>query len=132
MIECQEDTPLTVPMILKQTAMSAWERARDNIFEGWKNETDPANLQPRVSKLGRQIAEFLRAHSPSGVEQSDLERCLDAIESPLSRRDENTLREIVARVFESDDAKAKALIEGSPKTRLGTIPVPLSSAADHS
>ena len=32
MIECAEDTPMTLPLDLKQTAFSAWEKARGDIF----------------------------------------------------------------------------------------------------
>ncbi|HQU42416.1 MAG TPA: helicase-related protein, partial [Pirellulales bacterium] len=48
LIECSEKTPLVIPLDLKQTAFSAWERARQDIFKSWMHETDPANLQPRV------------------------------------------------------------------------------------
>jgi hypothetical protein len=120
LIECQEDTPLVMPLDLKQMAISAWHRARQDILDAWTHETDPANLQPRVSKFNRELAAFLRDHPPAGIDQTRLERCLDAIESPCSRRDELVLREVFGRAFESNDAKSKAILE--EVERLGLEP----------
>jgi hypothetical protein len=111
LIECQPDTPLVMPLDLKQTAYAAWERARRDILAAWTRETDPANLQPRVSKFNRELAAFLRDHPPLGVEQARLERCLDAVESPCSRRDELVLREVFGRDSESDEAKSLTVLE---------------------
>ena len=48
----------------------------------------PANLHPRISRLNRTIADYLRRCPPVGVEKGR-GRCLEAIEAPCSRRDEN-------------------------------------------
>ena len=53
-----------MPPYLKQTAMAAWQRARDHVYQSWTRETDPANLQPRVSRFNRRLAELLRGHPP--------------------------------------------------------------------
>ena len=111
LIQCQEDTERVVPEDLQRTAFAAWEYARQDIYETWTRETDPANLQPLLSKLCRDVASYLRQHPPRGVDQARLERCLEAVESPISRREENQLR----AVFEGDHAgagaKAQALVE---------------------
>jgi hypothetical protein len=120
LIECREDMPLTMPLDLKQTAFSAWQRARQDVFDAWTHETDPANLQPRVAKFNRDLAAFLRNHPPHNVDRARLEGCLDAIESPCSRRDELVLREVFGRDFESEEAKTRAVIE--EVERLGLEP----------
>jgi hypothetical protein len=91
-------------------AYAAWQRARQDIFEAWTHETDPANLQPRLSRLSREVARYLRKHPPRGVEQQQLQRCLEAVESPMSRRDESQLRAAFERDYPSQDAKARALV----------------------
>lgn len=111
MIECREETPRVMPLDLKQTAYAAWERARRHIFKAWTHQTDPANLQPRLSKLNRQIAEFLRAHPPTDMDQARVKRCLDAVEAPCSRREENMLREVFEAHHASHAAKSKAIVE---------------------
>jgi hypothetical protein len=111
LIECGEDTERVVPPDLRQAAYAAWGRARQDIFEAWTHETDPANLQPRVAKLNRAIAKFLRDHPPRGVEQKRLQRCLDAVEAPCERREENRLRAVFEREYRGQDARAKALVE---------------------
>lgn len=111
MIECRPDTQRVLPLDLEQTAYASWERARRDIHEAWMRETDPANLQPRVSKLNRDIAEFVRQYPPRDIEQSRVERALDAIEAPCSRREENLLRAVFEREYPSFDVKSKAIIE---------------------
>lgn len=124
MIECPEDSPLTMSLDLKQTAFAAWQRARANIFERWSHETDPANLQPRVSKLCRQLATFLRDHPPPEMEQARVERCLEAIESPCSRRDEIALRGVFDAEYASDSAKSDAIVEAAEALGLEPFAAP--------
>ena len=96
---------------IAETAYDAWKRARDNIHESWMFETDPANLQPKVRKLNREVAAFIREHPPPDVEQEQLHRCLDAVESPWSRREENQLRIVWNQDFDSPGEKSKALVD---------------------
>lgn len=56
--------------------------------------TDPANLQPRVRPLFRQIADHLRRHPPLTLEQSELKEVLESVEGPWDRRYENALRAV--------------------------------------
>lgn len=110
LIECTERTPRVLSGPMMTRAYDAWQAARDHVFESWMYETDPANLQPKVRKLNREVAEFLRGESLSGIDQERLERCLDAVEAPWSMREENQLREVWTAAFPSDAEKAVALI----------------------
>lgn len=111
LIECGPETARVVPEDLHQRAFAAWERARQDIFEAWQRETDPANLQPRAPKLNRTIAAFLRANPPQGIEQVRLERCLEAIEAPCSRREEHLLRAVFQQESVGQTARARAIVE---------------------
>jgi hypothetical protein len=110
LIECAEDTPMTMPLDLKQTAFAGWQTARDHIFDSWSYETDPANLQPKVAPLNRKIAEHVRQYPPPGIEQARVEKCLDSIEAPCSVREQNLLREIFEKDYPSADAKSLAIL----------------------
>lgn len=125
MIECRENTPMTLPLDLKQTAFSAWQRARDHILDAWTYETDPANLQPRVSKFCRELAEFLRDYPPRDIEQIRFNRCLDAVEAPVSKREENLLRQVFEANYGSHDAKSAALVEAVERIGLEPFQAPL-------
>jgi hypothetical protein len=105
-------------------AFAAWQNARQDIFEAWQKETDPANLQPRVRKLNREIAEFLRKSPPKGVEQTRLQQCLDTIEAPCTRREEHLLRAAFQQDHASKAAKAKAIIETVEKIGLEPFHAP--------
>jgi hypothetical protein len=111
LLECSEETPRVLSPKMALAAYGAWERARQSILDAWTFETDPANLQPKVRKLNRDVAAFLREHPPTDVEQSRLHRCLDAIEAPWSRREENLLRLAWERDFPVVTEKARFLIE---------------------
>ena len=50
------------------------------------------NLQPRVRPLFRAVAEHLRRYPPRGVEQSDLDRVVEAVEAPWGGRIEREIR----------------------------------------
>jgi len=110
-IECAPDTERSISSELKHRAYEAWESARIDIYESWMHETDPANLQPRVPKINRELAEFLRETSYQGVPQKRLERCLDALEAPCSIREQRILRETSAAEYSSDGAKVLAVVE---------------------
>ena len=110
-LECSEETPRVLSDHMVLGVYGAWERARQNIFDSWTFETDPVNLQPKVRRLNRDVAAFLRGTPPAGVDQDRLNRCLDAIESPWSRREENQLRLAWERASEMPTEKALYLVE---------------------
>lgn len=119
-IECTEDTPRTMPTDLKQTAYAAWSKARQDIFAAWSHETDPANLQPKVSRFNRTLAAFVRDNAPADVDQDRLHRCLDAIESPCQRREELALRDVCGREYPTEADRSSAVLE--EVERLGLEP----------
>jgi len=110
-LECTEDTPRILSDEMVRVAYSAWERARMSILEAWTFETDPANLQPRIRKLNRDVAAFLRSNPPPDVDRERLNRALDAVESPWPRREESVLRLAWERVHGSSVDKARSLID---------------------
>jgi len=111
LIECREETPRALSFQMALGAYDAWGRARESIFGAWTFETDAANLQPKVRRLNREVAAFLREHPPPDVAQERLHRCLDAVESPWSRREENQLRLAWERTFATAAEKSKYLVE---------------------
>ena len=111
LLECSEETPRVLSTEMAFGAYGAWTRARQSLYQAWSFETDPANLQPKVRKLNRDVATFLREHPPADIEQARLHRCLDASESPWSRREENLLRVAWEREFPSPADKSRHLIE---------------------
>ncbi len=111
LLECTEATPRVLSEEMAQAAYEAWARARQSIFEAWTFETDPANLQPRIRKLNRDVAAFLRANAPADVDQQRFHRCLDAIESPWPRREENLLRIAWEKESPTSAERARHLIE---------------------
>lgn len=87
LVEALPETPTVLSDEMRRLAFPAWERARRSIFDAWMAETDPANLQPRLRPINRQIAVQLRETPPSSVDEVGLAQLLDAVESPWSRRD---------------------------------------------
>lgn len=110
-IECGPDTPREITPEMETGAYDAWVRARQSIHASWTFETDPANLQPKVRRINREVAAFLRAHPPADIEQKRLHDCLDAIESPWPRREENQLRVAWERMLPTPAEKSKYLVE---------------------
>ena len=110
-LECTEATPRVLSAETARAAYAAWATARRSIFDAWTFETDPANLQPKIRRLNRDVAAFLRSNPPSGIEQERLHRCLDAVESPWPRREENLLRLAWERELTPSGEKARHLVE---------------------
>lgn len=99
---------------MKKRAYSAWETAKQDIFEEWQRATDPRNLQPEIPKAMREAASFLRRNPPPGIEQQELDRYIDAIETPVGRREQRPFRNLVRlgrRETTSNSMVAENLIE---------------------
>jgi len=111
MIECTEETQRVLSNETALAAYDAWARASRSIFDAWTFETDPANLQPKIRKLNREVAAFLRGNPPADIERDRLHRCLDAVESPWPRREENQLRLAWEREFATAAERARHLVE---------------------
>ncbi|MEH2576519.1 helicase-related protein [Bradyrhizobium sp. AZCC 1708] len=93
LIDCSEDTPRHMPEQLGDAVFTFWDLARKSILAEWDDLADPANLQPQVRLLNRQVAAFIRAHPPTDTDPTKLTKALDILESPWPRREEALLRE---------------------------------------
>jgi hypothetical protein len=93
LIDCKEDTPREMPTELGERVFAFWDRALADILTEWDDLSDPANLQPPVRLLNRQVAAFIRAHPPHNVDAAMLAKALDVLEAPWPRREEALLRE---------------------------------------
>jgi hypothetical protein len=93
LIDCAEDTARYLPEELGDSIFAFWEAARESILAEWDDLADPANLQPQVRLLNRQVAAFIRAHPPNDLDPDKLNKALDILESPWPRREEALLRE---------------------------------------
>ena len=92
-VECDSSVSLERVDGVEDGAITLWPIVRRNIFNRWMHETDPANLQPALRPLNREVAAYIRDHPPQKFEQSVVEKTLDVLESPWNRRDEAKLRE---------------------------------------
>jgi hypothetical protein len=92
-IECDPSTPIEMIDGVEEGALMLWPLVRRNIFDRWMYETDPANLQPALRPLNREVAGYIRDNLPLDIEQSVVEKALDVLESKWGRRDEVKLRE---------------------------------------
>ncbi|MFH1276822.1 MAG: helicase-related protein [Candidatus Eisenbacteria bacterium] len=120
LLECDESMPRLLSEEMATGAYESWVRARQDIYDAWTFETDPANLQPKIRKLNRDVASFLRANPAGDISQDRLHRCLDAVESPWPRREENLLRLAWEQEFPTSGEHARYLVE--EVERIGTEP----------
>ena len=123
MIECDEDTPIWQPEGFQEHVYAFWEIAQKNILDHWMVETDPANLQPKVERINRLVAELIRDHPPSNIDSEKIRCALDILESPWPRREQVRLREW----FHREDRATDTLVENIISTGLeaSQIPQPL-------
>ena len=56
-----------------------WELVKNNVWESWMHETDPANLQPKVLSLKQKIATFIRENIPQDFEKEKIHKALDIL-----------------------------------------------------
>lgn len=94
MVTCDPHTERRLDDAMRERAYAAWEAARRDIYEEWRHATDPANLQPRIRPLFRQIAEHLRRHPPASLNQDELREVLESVEAPWGMRQERALRDV--------------------------------------
>lgn len=93
LIDCTEETPRHVPEALGERLFAHWDVALADIMVECDKLGDPANLQPPVRLLNRQVAAFIRKHPPHDFDQDKLDKALDILEAPWPRREEALLRE---------------------------------------
>ena len=85
LIDCAEDTARYLPEELGDGIFAFWEAARESILAEWDDLADPANLQPQVRLLNRQVAAFIRAHPPNDLDPDKLNKALDILEVTLAQ-----------------------------------------------
>ncbi|MYF45440.1 MAG: helicase [Rhodobacteraceae bacterium] len=105
LIECEEKTELWFPDHLERNVYDFWELARENIWESWMEETDPANFQPKIRPLNHRVAEFIREQPLIGKMGEQTRKALNILESPWPRREEIMLR----GWFQTDEYKGEKL-----------------------
>ena len=111
LIECTEKEELVLDEVVQDAAYDLWLVARNNIYEDWTYETDPANVQPNVRPLNHKVAKFIRDNLPSAIEKNKMEMALEILESPWARRDEGNLRLWFDNNEKTGTAKASDIID---------------------
>lgn len=129
MIECEEDTPIWQPEGFHERVYDFWDMAQSNILNHWMLETDPANLQPKVERINREVAAFIRDHPPQEESPGNVKDALDILESPWPRREQISLRKLFKEGQEQPDVQelTSRLVEYILGTGLkpSQIPLPL-------
>lgn len=110
-IECMEDTPRALPDDMKDRVYDAWDVARSDIYREWREQTDPANVQPTIRRLFRVVAEHFRNHWPEDRSHDKFQEVIDSVEAPWGRRYERELREIYEDEALSPIEKSRKLID---------------------
>ena len=111
LIDCDEDTPRSLPEVAVARAFEAWELARKSIWDDWSHMTDPANLQPRVPLINQRIVDFLTENPPGQIDRAELTDICDTLLSPWSNREQNKLREVWNVEHDSAEERTAALIQ---------------------
>jgi ERCC4-related helicase len=108
-IECSsESTGPSIDNFLPE-AYEAWDKGKKSIFKWWQSQTDPANLQPKIPKINRNVSNFLEDNPPSNINQEKLNTLISSVEAPWRERDCRLLRETWKLEFSSNQEKAEAL-----------------------
>ena len=118
LIEAEEKTKTVLSQTAQKSVYNFWSIAKTDILKSWMYETDPANLQPKIRKINREVAHFIRSYKPSDMEEQTINKALDIVESPWPRRDEALLREQFNDDSDNGEEKAKRLINWIIKTGL--------------
>ena len=118
LIENEENTKTVLSQEVQKSVYDCWNIAKEDIFQSWMYEADPANLQPKIRKINRATADFIRSHKPVEMEEHITNKALDIVESPWPRRDEILLREQFNDNSNEGKEKAKRLINWIIKTGL--------------
>lgn len=111
LIDCTEDTPRHMPFALADRVFDFWNLALTDILEEWEDLSDPANLQPPVRLLNRQVAAFVRTHPPHDADSDRFAKALDILEAPWPRREESLLRQQFQDRTGSAAARSARLID---------------------
>jgi hypothetical protein len=74
-------------------AYDAWAHAKRSVHDSWMFATDPRNLQPEIPKVMRDAAEVVSKHPPADMDQADVDRLHDTLNSPYAERVRSQIRE---------------------------------------
>ena len=118
LIEVEENTKTVLSQETQKSVYDFWSIAKEDILKSWMYETDPANLQPKIRKINREVADFIRSFKPSDMTEQAINEALDIVESPWPRRDETLLREQFNNDNDKGKEKAKKLINWIIETGL--------------
>ena len=118
LIEAEENTKTILSKQAQKSVYDFWSIAKKDILKSWMYETDPANLRPKIRKINREVADFIRSFKPFDMAEEIINKALDVIESPWPRRDETLLREQFNDDNNKGKEKAKRLIDWVIKTGL--------------
>ena len=108
-IECSEESQGLNVSDYMNNAYEAWIYAKNSIFDWWQSQTDPANLQPTIPKINRDVSDFLFSNPPKNIDNEEFNSILSSVEAPWRERDCRLLREIWKLDFDSNEHKAIAL-----------------------
>lgn len=110
-IECDPDTEGGVPTDFRARIFDIWQVARDRVVREWNHRSDPANVQPRIDRLNRRIADHMRSWSVSvDVDTSHVQEAIEIVESPWEQRDKNRLSEAFGKL-EANETSAREFVE---------------------
>lgn len=123
-IEAERETETVLSEEVGKSVYKFWDIARKDIFDSWMYETDPANLQPRIRKINRDVADFIRSFKPLDLDEQIINKALDIVESPWPGRDEILLREQFKIENENNREKSKTLVNWIIDTGLEPIDPP--------
>ena len=118
LIEAEKETKTVLPETAKQSVYDFWNIAKKDILKAWMYEADPANLQPKIRKTNREVADFIRQNKPFDREEQKINHALEIVESPWPRREEALLRERFSDEENHGKEKAKRLIDWIIETGL--------------
>ncbi len=111
LIESDKKTEIALSQKAQKSVYDFWNVAKEDILKSWMHETDPVNLQPKIQKINREAADFIRSFKPSDMTEQEINKALDIVESPWPRRDETLLREQFNNNNDKGKEKAKRLIK---------------------
>ena len=88
---------------------NSWEKAKTQLVASWNFLSDPRNVQPRIDRLNRRIADELRKVSDK-TSESGLQNVIRIVEAPWDQREKRSLAEWFDR-YQSNDLSLAAFIK---------------------
>jgi hypothetical protein len=128
------DTGRVLSDATHRLAYDAWALARGDILEEWLAGVDPAKLQPAIPKTMRDVVELVRAHPPAGLDQRQVDRLVDVLNSPYGNRILRLFREAMkdadTRPQEAAEAVRQVALDQGLEPAPAPEPLPVISLED--